>query len=356
MKKSLSLALYVLFYIFLYSGSSHQALPAPPPPPSQRLLKAYQALQAWKHAMTSDPNNFTSNWHGSDVCKYNGVTCYKAPDDPHVQTVAGIDLNHAGISGSLPEALGLLTDLAFFHINSNRFSGTIPRSFRNLRLLYELDASNNQFTGSFPQVVLYLPALKFLDIRFNGFQGDVPSKLFDLKLDAIFINDNKFRIRLPYNIGNSPVSALVMANNNIEGPLPLSIARMENTLEEIILSNTGLTGCLPQEIGKLVNLTVLDVSSNNLVGSLPESLGRMRSLEQLDVENNRFSGKIPASICSLPKVDEITLSNNYFSGKPQICSKLPDKDDRKNCIPNRPSQRSATECKSLRSQRVGCNV
>ncbi|KAF9588797.1 hypothetical protein IFM89_016118 [Coptis chinensis] len=178
-----------LFFVLIFPSSSQQASLDLLNP---RLLKAFDALQAWKHVIVSDPKNFTSNWYGLDVCNYNGVYCAPARDDRHIITVAGIDLNHGNIGGSLPEELGLLTDLAVFHINSNRFCGTILKSFQNLRLLYELDVSNNLFAGQFPEVVLCLSSLKFLDIRYNDFKGDVPNKLFDMKPDALFINNNKF--------------------------------------------------------------------------------------------------------------------------------------------------------------------
>lgn len=85
--------------------------------------------------------------------------CSNALDDPSIQTVAGIDLNHADIAGYLPEELGLLSDIALFHINSNRFCGTVPKSFKKLKLLFELDLSNNRFAGKFPYVDLGLPSL-----------------------------------------------------------------------------------------------------------------------------------------------------------------------------------------------------
>lgn len=347
----LNLSLVVFFAIIFIPKPSHQALPNPLNP---RLQKAYIALQAWKLRITSDPNNFTSNWCGPNVCNYNGVYCAAAPDDPHTLTVAGVDLNHANIAGSLPKELGLLTDLALFHINSNRFCGSIPYTFSSLCLLYELDISNNQFSGEFPSVVLNLRSLKYLDIRFNRFKGGVPSSVFDLNLDALFINDNKFKSSLPENIGNSPVSVLVLANNDLGGCLPSSLAKMKNTLNEIILSNSGLTGCLPKEIGSLDKVTVFDVSLNKLVGSLPESIGCMKSLEQLNVANNKFSGEIPAGICSLPRLENFTYSFNYFCGESPACLKLPANDDRKNCIPSRPLQRSPQECANFYAHPVDC--
>lgn len=183
--------------------------------PNPRLRNAYIALQAWKQAIFSDPLNLTANWVGSQVCNYEGVFCAPAPDNKTIRTVAGIDLNHGDIAGYLPEELGLLVDLALFHINSNRFCGTVPRKFKDMRLLFELDLSNNRFAGKFPQVVLKLPSLKFLDLRFNEFEGTVPKELFDKDLDAIFINHNRFVFDLPENLGNSPVSVIVLDRKSV---------------------------------------------------------------------------------------------------------------------------------------------
>ncbi|KAM1029516.1 hypothetical protein ACFX2A_043018 [Malus domestica] len=90
---------------------------------NDRLRNTYIALQALKHVILSNPLNITGNWVGSNVCKYTAVFCTKALDNSTIRTVAGIDLNHGDIAGYLPEELGLLTDLALFHINSNRFCG-----------------------------------------------------------------------------------------------------------------------------------------------------------------------------------------------------------------------------------------
>ncbi|GFZ21635.1 leucine-rich repeat/extensin 1 [Actinidia rufa] len=278
-----------------------------------RLRKAYIALQSWKSAIFSDPFNFTADWTGPDVCSYAGVFCAPSPSDPTMRVVAGIDLNHADIAGYLPPELGLLTDLALFHINSNRFCGSVPLTFLRMKLLHELDLSNNRFVGKFPGVVLGLPSLKYLDLRFNEFEGPVPSKLFDKDLDAIFLNDNRFRFGIPENLGSSPVSVLVFANNNLGGCIPGSIGKMGKTLNEIILMNDNLTGCLPaSEIGHLKKLTVFDVSFNNLQGSLPSTIGWMKSLEQLDVAHNRFTGIIPSTVCKLPNLKNFTYSFNYF--------------------------------------------
>ncbi|KAK6162131.1 hypothetical protein DH2020_001972 [Rehmannia glutinosa] len=319
-----------------------------------RLKNAYIALQAWKEAILSDPKNITANWVGPDPCNYKGVFCWPAPDNPCERTVAGIDINHADIAGNLPHELGLLYDLAIFHLNSNRFCGTIPQSFVNLNLLSELDLSNNRFAGKFPELILQLPSLTYLDIRYNEFEGQLPTGLFEKKFDAIFLNHNRFSFALPDNIGNSPVSVIVMANNKFEGCVPASLGNMP-FLNQLILTNNGLSSCFPSEIGKLTNLTVLDLSYNRIIGPLPDSIGDMISLEQLNVAHNLLSGKISTRICELPNLANFAYDHNFFSDEAPVCLKLPKFNSRMNCFKGRPKQRSDMQCRRFLSQTVNCS-
>uniref|UniRef100_A0A7N0V2Z3 Cell wall hydroxyproline-rich glycoprotein n=1 Tax=Kalanchoe fedtschenkoi TaxID=63787 RepID=A0A7N0V2Z3_KALFE len=309
------------------------------------LRKAYIALQAWKDAILSDPFNFTASWNGADVCSYRGVFCAQSLKNKTERVVAGIDLNHADIAGYLPNELGLLSDLALLHINSNRFCGGVPESFKRMKLLFELDLSNNRFVGAFPEVVLKLKSLKFLDLRFNEFEGAVPSRLFDAPLDALFLNHNRFRSGIPANIGNSPVSILVIANNNFGGCLPASIGKMGKTLNEIILMDVNLTDCLPEQISQLKEVTVFDVSFNRLQGSLPKFIGKMKSLEQLNVAHNQFTGEVPAEICRLPNLKNFTYSYNYLTGESRACG-FSGSSSKRNCIVGEKDQRSSKECAS----------
>ncbi|GJN05282.1 hypothetical protein PR202_ga22899 [Eleusine coracana subsp. coracana] len=141
------------------------------------LLTAHKALQALKDALYSDPNNFTENWVGPDVCAYNGVFCVPSMYNQ--------------------------SDLAVLHLNSNRFCGIIPEEIRNMTELYEFDVSNNRFVGPFPTVVLGVPKLSYLDIRFNDFDGPIPPELFRKPYDAIFLNNNRFSSGIPETIGKS---------------------------------------------------------------------------------------------------------------------------------------------------------
>ncbi|XP_016499558.2 leucine-rich repeat extensin-like protein 4 [Nicotiana tabacum] len=323
-----------------------------------RLHQAYIALQAWKRVIYSDPNNLTTNWIGPSVCNYTGVYCSKLPNDTKIQVVAGIDLNHADIAGFLPDELGLLNDLALLHLNSNRFCGILPLTLSNLTLLYELDLSNNRFVGPFPDVVLSLPSLKYLDLRYNEFEGPLPSQLFSKNLDAIFFNNNRLTSIIPSNLGSSSASVIVFANNFFGGQLPPSIANFANTLEELLLINTSLTGCLPPEVGFLYKLRVFDVSYNKLVGPIPYTIAGLAHLEMLNLAHNMMSGIVQEGICALPNLSNFTFSYNYFCEEQGICSNLTSKgivsDDRRNCLPDKPLQRNKKDCEAVNENPVEC--
>lgn len=336
---TMSLLVVLSSCVLLAAGQTGQTAENNP-----RLQKAYVALQALKRSVTEDPHNLTRSWCGPDVCAYFGVFCAAAPDDPHLLTVAGLDLNHGDLAATFPEELGLLTDLSLLHLNSNRFSGTLPESLPKLRLLHELDLSNNRLSGGFPQHILCLPNIKYVDLRFNALCGPVPPALFDKPLDAIFLNDNHFDFELPRNLGNSPASVLVLANLRLRGCIPPSVAAMAATLNELVLLNAGLRSCVPQELGWLRELTVLDLSRNRLQGALPESLAGLHSLEQLNVAHNELAGHVPEGVCALPSLRNFTYSDNYFCSEPPRCLDVRAVDDRQNCIAGRPDQRPAQQC------------
>lgn len=323
-----------------------------------RLHKAYLALQAWKQVIYSDPKNFTTNWIGPSVCDYTGVYCAPSLDKPHVQVVAGIDLNHGNIAGFLPNELGLLSDLALIHLNSNRFCGVLPNTLSNLTLLFELDLSNNRFVGKFPTVVLSLPSLNYLDLRFNEFEGPLPPQLFNLGLDAIFVNNNRLYSVIPPTITSATASVVVFANNNFGGCLPEGISKLADHLEELVLINTNLSGCLPWDIGLLYKIKVLDVSFNHLVGSIPYSIAGLVHVEQLNLAHNKLTGAIPAGVCALPNLKNFNASYNFFCEEEGLCLNLTSKgasfDDRRNCLPERPLQRRSKECDAALKHPVDC--
>ncbi|KAL6218727.1 hypothetical protein ACLB2K_011936 [Fragaria x ananassa] len=305
---------------------------------NDRLKSAYVGLHALKDVIYSDRTNFTANWEGPDVCKYNGVA-----------------LRHL----TIPKWTLWLVWTSTMQTSQLTFQlcGIVPKVFRRLKLMFEFDISNNRFVGQFPTVVLEWPEIKYLDLRFNQLEGELPPSLFLSSLDAIFLNNNKFNSTIPDTIGNSTVSVVTFAFNQFSGCLPSGIGNM-CTVEELLFMNNNMSGCFPNEIGNLKNVTVLDVSNNGLVGPLPDSLSEQKTIEVLDVGYNQLIGLVPEKICSLPKLENFTLAYNYFSGEDQKCVPNPyeqlTSNDEGNCFPGRPNQKNTETCNPVVTRVIDC--
>ncbi|XP_058070436.1 leucine-rich repeat extensin-like protein 4 [Magnolia sinica] len=303
---------------------------------NSKLYNAHTALQAWKSSITSDPSKILDTWVGPNVCDYKGVFCSKLPGTFTV-AVAGIDLKDASLEGTIPKELSLLSDISFFHLNSNKFIGTVPDSFKDLQSLSELDLSNNNLSGPFPSATLLIPNLNYLDLRFNNFVGPIPEFLFTKGLDAIFLNDNMFDDHIPDSIGYSTASVITLANNKLTGRIPSTFGyTVSSGIHQILLMNNKLTGRIPEEIGFLTQLEVFDVSHNALSGQLPASISCLSRIEVLNLGHNRLCGVIPDLFCSLKFLTNLTVSFNFFYEITQGCKKLPSKnlgfDFSTNCI------------------------
>jgi hypothetical protein len=320
--------------------------------PAWSKWRAWIALQAWKKAITDDPQGVTKTWVGTDVCAYEGVFC-SPPEDPnlsYLEVVAGIDLNDANLKGTLVPELGLLREIGLFHLNSNRFSGTVPESFKYMKTLFELDLSNNWFGGTFPSAVLAIPNLVYLDIRFNKFYGKLPRELFLKPLDAIFVNNCNFEGELPDTFGDARTSAMVLANNNFDGHIPKSIGQLNQTLQEIVALNNKFYGGLPDEIGSLTLVNLFDYSDNRITGGIPSNIKNMRDLEVFAMSKNKLSGKVTAELCGLSNLSSVVLDDNYFTGVDSSCSALGDIISLKgNCVPGSSGQKDSATCAAFYS-------
>ena len=81
------------------------------------------------------------------------------------------------------------------------------------------------------------------------------------------------------------------------------------------LSNSGLTGEIPSEIGTLINLTYLNLYSNQLTGEIPPEIGNLTNLTYLDLQMNQLSGQIPSEIGDLYNLIILHLNDNNLSGE-----------------------------------------
>ncbi|KAL6964044.1 hypothetical protein U1Q18_035097 [Sarracenia purpurea var. burkii] len=109
------------------------------------------------------------------------------------------------------------------------------------------------------------------------------------------------------------VIGLVLPNQQILGSIPEELGFIQH-LRIIDLSNNFLNGTLPDSLFNASELHVLSLSKNMIFGELPELAGGPTNLQLLNLSDNALTGKIPESLTSLQNLTVISLRSNYFSG------------------------------------------
>ena len=129
-------------------------------------------------------------------------------------------------------------------------------------------------------------------------------------------------------IGNTTSFGFTLNNNNritgigihrsVFSTLPDSIGNL-SSLQVLNLSSNEISS-LPDSIGNLSSLTSLNLHSNKLT-DLPESIKKLNSLLTLSLSRNQFK-KLPESIIKLGSLRELVISGNPFVSFPVLIFNL----------------------------------
>ncbi|XP_030924296.1 probable LRR receptor-like serine/threonine-protein kinase At1g06840 [Quercus lobata] len=111
--------------------------------------------------------------------------------------------------------------------------------------------------------------------------------------------------------------------NNISGSIPKEIGSI-TSLELLLLNGNQLTGPLPEELGYLPNMDRIQIDQNQISGPLPKSFANLNKTKHFHMNNNSISGQIPPELSRLPSLVHLLLDNNNLSGYlPEEFFKLP---------------------------------
>ncbi|KAJ4815118.1 Leucine-rich repeat protein kinase family protein [Rhynchospora pubera] len=159
--------------------------------------------------------------------------------------------------------------------------------------------------------------------------------------------------QIPNSLGNlSSLTLLDVSVNQLTGTVPVSLGNLK-MLNSLNLSHNTLSGSIPDAFWSLSNLKLLDLSGNNLTGKLPNlspSTGSSGSI--VNLSNNSYYGGIPASFAAFfSNLSSADLSSNYFDGDITILNDNKNVSVSINCLRNRTDQRSPSECVMFYSAR-----
>lgn len=210
-----------------------------------------------------------------------------------------LDLSHNLIEDEFPFWLGSLEKLQLLLLGSNKLYGPIPDptseiDFPKLRIC---DLSHNNLTGLLPGksfqtwTAMYSSETNQDDLV-ETLQVQVDEHLIWLGSTYYIMTITNKGVNTHYAQVSSIFTAIDLSSNNFEGEIPESIGILEG-LELLNISNNGLTGEIPSSLGKLYNLESLDISQNRLSGEIPQQLAELNFLEVLNASYNNLTGPIP---------------------------------------------------------------
>ena len=97
------------------------------------------------------------------------------------------------------------------------------------------------------------------------------------------------------------------------GSIPEALGQLGH-LQVLDLGGNGLTGTIPPELGQLDQLQVLRLGRNQLTGPMPKSLGQLGHLQVLHLTDNQLTGAVLPELGQLDQLQTLDLSRNQLTG------------------------------------------
>ncbi|KAH0642978.1 hypothetical protein KY289_033952 [Solanum tuberosum] len=86
-------------------------------------------------------------------------------------------------------------------------------------------------------------------------------------------------------------------------------------MTSVDLSSNRFEGDIPNSIGSLSSLVLLNLSHNSFRCHIPAEFAKLQALEALDLSWNRLIGEIPGPLSSLTFLEVLNLSYNHLAGR-----------------------------------------
>ena len=294
------------FLIVLLLGSS--MLQAQVPEQEFQALKAFynatggnnwKTRTGWENInTTATAADVNDSWYGLTVT------------DGHV-TRLGMNSNLKG--GYLPPQIGDLLWLKYLEVDNGQLEGRVPEEIGNLVNLEGMTFSKNKFSGPLPASMANLVNMKYLYFSNNPLNSPFPASILQNwpKLSIVYLSESGLSGTLPDVFDAWPdLYMFYVTKNNLTGEIPASLSK-RSKLYEANFSQNGFSGSLPT-LDSCKELKNIGFENNRLEGSVPESWGNLPQLTSVYLDENRCSGTLPAGLFTA-KLERIGLGHNYFT-------------------------------------------
>lgn len=244
-------------------------------------------------------------------------------------------LNNNLITGTLPKSIVNCTNLIWISMSSNRITGEIPADIGNLVNLAILQFGNNSLGGVIPQSIGNCKSLIWLDLNSNELTGSIPVQLAEQsgllvpgivsgKQFAFVRNEGGTECRGAgglvefEGIRTERLAIFPMVHScpstRIYSGVTVYTFTNNGSMIYFDLSYNHLSGTIPENLGSMSFLQVLNLGHNNLTGSIPFSFGGLKAVGVLDLSHNNLQGVVPGSLGGLSFLSDLDVSNNNLTG------------------------------------------
>ena len=110
----------------------------------------------------------------------------------YLTNLAALYIDDTGLTGALPDGFQYLTALEDFTANNTPFGAPIPNFFSRIKKMDSFDFTNTKTSGTFPVSLANVDSLRRLYLGKNTMSGRVPIELSSRLLHRFDISDNRF--------------------------------------------------------------------------------------------------------------------------------------------------------------------
>ena len=206
------------------------------------------------------------------------------PEFGGLASLRKLTLRANNLSGPIPPELGQLSQLDLLDLGENNLTGSLPPTLGGLSLLKSTNLTRNRLTGPIPRDLLRLGSLTSFRFSFNAGLCAPGTADFESWLNGMFR-------RGPFcnESDRAVLESIYAADGGADW------ARSDGWLGGIAIGEWyGV------EADSLGRVRTLDLSRNGLTGRLPQNLGRLTEMTGLRLGGNALSGRLPLSLAALP--------------------------------------------------------
>lgn len=140
---------------------------------------------------------------------------------------------------------------------------------------------------------------------------------FGRPVQALLLSDVGLSGPLPTEIGKLVDNTYLNLGRNagLLGVVPTQLGQLSKWNYQIDLAQTGVSGTMPTEIGRLNKLNRLRWSGTRMSGTLPKAVGRLVDMEMyFNVRDTKLSGTVPTQVGEWSKLKSLDLAGTWLSG------------------------------------------